>query len=83
MQQVEPAQLEYSGGGFRDFTRIAGANPQLWWRILSMNKTEVLAALDAYQANLAALRDALDKDDADTGVALLQAAAQLRQALDR
>ncbi len=82
LQQVTPEQLQFTGGGFRDFTRIAGANPELWWRILRMNKGEVLTAVQAFQTNLQALTDALAADDAETGMALLRAAVALRQSLD-
>lgn len=83
MQQVPPEALDYTGGGFRDFTRIAGANPELWWRILRMNKAEVLAALGQYQTNLQAFSDALGADDADAALAQLRAAVALRQSLDQ
>ena len=83
MQQVPSAALGYTGGGFRDFTRIAGANPELWWRILRMNKAEVLNALGQYQTNLQAFGDALAADDADAALAQLRAAVALRQSLDQ
>lgn len=82
MLQVDEKQLPFSGGGFRDFTRIAASNPELWWRILSMNKRQVLAATDEFQANLTKLTQALSDDDSQTGIALLTAAASLRQSLD-
>ncbi len=78
MQQVDRSQFEFTGGGFRDFTRIAGANPELWWRILRMNRDAVLAASDAFDANLAVLIEALASDDAEMGIEALENAAEKR-----
>ncbi|XOV82927.1 MAG: prephenate dehydrogenase [bacterium] len=82
MQQVESDQLAFSGGGFRDFTRIAAANPELWWRILCMNRQQVLQAAEQFQMNLQALTEALADNDDATGLAALRHAAQLRSQLD-
>lgn len=81
MQQVDAKLLPYTGGGFKDFTRIAAANPELWWRILSMNREQVLAAAGAFNQHLQLLTDALAADDADAGIEALRAAANLRQQL--
>ncbi len=82
MQQVEPDQLKYSGGGFRDFTRIAAANPELWWRILCMNRDQVLDAAAQFTTHLQAFTTALENNDEVTGLAALRAAAQRRNQLD-
>ena len=82
MRQVDRSQFQYSGGGFRDFTRIAAADPSLWWRILRMNKDAVLAAADAFDANLQALTEALVQDDAEMGLAMLANAAEKRGKYD-
>ncbi len=82
MQQVDRSQFQYSGGGFRDFTRIAAADPSLWWRILRMNKDAVLTAADAFDANLQALTEALVQDDAEMGIAMLANAAEKRGKYD-
>jgi 3-phosphoshikimate 1-carboxyvinyltransferase len=79
MQQVDADHLPYTGGGYRDFTRIAGANPELWWRILRMNKDAVLAAAQTFTADLQALRDCLVDDDIDAGLAALRKAADARR----
>ena len=79
MQQVTPNHLEYTGGGFRDFTRIANANPELWWRILSMNKEQLLVAADQFSANLDALKASLANDDMQAGVSALTRAVELRR----
>jgi prephenate dehydrogenase len=79
MQQVESKHLPLTGGGFRDFTRIAGANPELWWRIFQLNKDEVLTALDAFSADLQSLAQNIRDADSESGIAQISAAARKRQ----
>jgi prephenate dehydrogenase len=42
----------FSGGGLRDTTRIAGSDPKLWKTILEQNHDEVLRAVREYQDEL-------------------------------
>ena len=83
MAQVSDKHLPLTGGGFRDFTRIAAANPELWWRIMRLNRGALSEALDGYSQNLAALVAALEQGDEATGLALIRAAARKRQAADQ
>jgi prephenate dehydrogenase len=83
MAQVSDEHLPLTGGGFRDFTRIAAANPELWWRIMRLNRGALSEALDDYSQNLAALVAALKQGDEATGLALIRAAARKRQAADQ
>jgi len=47
--------LGYSAGGFRDFTRIASSNPEMWKDIVLQNRTEVLRAAAQYRTSFAEL----------------------------
>ena len=49
--------------GFRDTTRIAGSDPQLWRSILEQNRDEVLRALRKFQDELHAFQIALANRD--------------------
>ena len=82
MGQVTDQHLPLTGGGFRDFTRIAAANPDLWWSIMQLNHEALSQALDDYSNNLRALSDAIESGDQSRGLALIEAAAQKRQAAD-
>lgn len=53
----------FSGGGLRDTTRIAGSDPKLWKIILEQNRDEVLRALRAYQEELHGMERALANRD--------------------
>ena len=83
MEQVDESHLPLTGGGFRDFTRIAAANPELWWRIMRLNRGALAQALEQYSQNLKALAAAIDTDDEVQGMALIRAAAAKRQAADK
>ncbi len=53
----------FSGGGLRDTTRIAGGDPKLWKTILEQNRDEVLRALRHYQDELHGMERALANRD--------------------
>ena len=78
---LEPAAglFRYSGGGFRDFTRIASSDPAMWRDILLANANHVLAALDHTTAHLGVLRAALAAGD---GAALTAAFSRAKLARD-
>ena len=79
MQQVEADHLPLTGGGFRDFTRIAEANPELWWRIFALNKAPLLAALSGFGEQIDALAQAIEQDDRASGLAIIAEAAGRRE----
>jgi prephenate dehydrogenase len=78
---VPPAQLPFTAGGWRDTTRIAGADPELWTQILLDNQPHVLKSLDNFGKVLADLRAALADGDEPELMRLLTAGKQRRDAL--
>lgn len=59
---TEISPLPIIGGGFRDMTRIAGSNPEMWQAIFSTNKENLKKALINFQNGLNDLISELDKD---------------------
>ena len=57
--QAPASDIQLSGQGLRDLTRIAGSSPELWDEILAANAEEVEAVLDAFAEHLAGVRSAL------------------------
>ena len=55
--------LNLSGQGLRDMTRIANSDGELWSEILLENQNEVLKAISEYQDIIADLKDALESRD--------------------
>jgi prephenate dehydrogenase len=59
----DPKWRNFSGGGLRDTSRIAGSDPRLWKTILEQNRDEVLRAVRAYQEELHGMERALANRD--------------------
>jgi prephenate dehydrogenase len=75
------AVLAVAGGGFRDTTRIAASDPDLWLEILRGNQPAVLEALDAYRARLDEVRAALSGADWERLHGVLDHASSARRRL--
>ncbi len=56
--------LDFSAGGFRDFTRIASSDPAMWRDIALMNREALLVQLDRYATEFALLREHVATGDA-------------------
>lgn len=72
--------FNFAASGFRDFTRIAASSPEMWRDIALSNQVVLLAELDAYQAKLHELRDALASSDSEALVGIFSRAQAARQA---
>lgn len=59
------ALLGLAAGGFRDVTRIAASNPDLWVTILRSNKVSILEALETLNHKLRSVAGSIDRDDWD------------------
>lgn len=57
--------LSLAGTGFRDFTRIAASDSQLWTDVLMANRQELLAQSRLFQKALVALERLMQNEQAD------------------
>jgi cyclohexadieny/prephenate dehydrogenase len=55
--------LQYSAGGFRDFTRIAASDPTMWRDIFLSNREAVMEMLGRFNADLSRLTRAIEEGD--------------------
>lgn len=58
--------FQFAAGGFRDFTRIASSDPQMWHDICLANKDAVLDMIKRFSTDLADLANAIENDDSET-----------------
>ena len=61
----------FSAGSYKDLTRVAWLNPQMWAELFLDNQENILAELDFYINSLRAYRNAVADKDMDALVALL------------
>src|SRR5437899_1247502 len=57
--------LQFSAGGFRDFTRIAASDPTMWRDVFLANKDAVLEMLGRFNEDISALTRAIRRGDGD------------------
>jgi prephenate dehydrogenase len=57
--------LEYSAGGFRDFTRIASSDPTMWRDIALTNREALLEMIERFEASLAELKEDIRGEKGD------------------
>ncbi len=70
--------LSLAGPGFRDFTRIAASDPNVWRDILVSNREELLTQSRHFQRALHALESAIAIGDPDALEALIDQASNTR-----
>src|SRR5262245_12794573 len=58
--------LQFSAGGFRDFTRIAASDPTMWRDVFLANKEAVLEMLGRFNEDIATLTRAIRRGDGET-----------------
>lgn len=57
--------LEYSAGGFRDFTRIASSDPVMWRDIALTNRESLLEMITQFESFLTELKQNIDAGDTE------------------
>ena len=71
--------FRYAAGGFRDFSRIAASDPQMWHDIFFANKKAILNAVDGFEQQLAILRQLIEQENSQALMGLLGHAQAARQ----
>ena len=72
----------FSAGSYKDLTRVAWLNPQMWAELFMDNKENVLQELDYFIGSLQAYRDAVAEDDHAVLVSLLEEGKRRKEAVD-
>jgi len=78
--RVEPAALELAARGFRDTTRIAAGDPDMWTEIFLANRDALFASVAAFRLALADLERVIAAGGAD---ALRAELARIKAARER
>ena len=80
-----PTALNHSGfsaGSYKDLTRVARLNAQMWAELCMENRENVLFELETYIQSLRAYQQALENQDIDTLTALLEQGSKRKEEVD-
>lgn len=80
-----PTALEHKGfsaGSYKDLTRVAWLNPQMWAELFLSNKENIIFELSLYIDNLQKYRDALINEDESRLIQLLDEGRKRKEDVD-
>lgn len=80
-----PTALDHKGfsaGSYRDLTRVAWLNPQMWAELFLENRENLLSELDVLIENLQKYKDAIASNDQDTLISLLDEGKRRKEEVD-
>lgn len=73
--------LEYSAGGFRDFTRIASSDPTMWRDIAETNREALLEMMEQFEIFFQELKKDVAEGDGERLFEFFSRSKQLRDAI--
>ena len=74
---------EYTGDSFRDLTRIARINENMWTELFLENRDELLSQMDLFLEKFTQLRNALAAGDAETMKEMMRLSTYRRSFFDK
>ncbi len=80
-----PTALDHKGfsaGSYKDLTRVAWLNPQMWAELFLSNKENVLSELTVYIESLQKYRDAIEAGDEAALISLLDEGRRRKEEVD-
>ena len=75
--------VDYTGDSFRDLTRIAKINENMWTELFLMNKNQLLSQMDLFLKQFKELRDALAKEDSEKMKEIMRLSTERRKYFDK
>jgi len=72
----------FSAGSYKDLTRVAWLNPQMWAELFLSNKENVLQELDIFIASLTQYRDAINAGNEEALIGLLDEGRKRKEEVD-
>lgn len=83
---LSPSAMEHHGfsaGSFKDMTRVAKLNEDMWTELFFCNREPLLSELDIFMGNLQKYRDALAADDEEAMRVLLRTGREHKEEANR
>ena len=79
---VSANYVGYTGGSYKDMTRVAWLNPDMWAELCMENRENMLFELNTYIESLQAYKKALQSKDMDALTALLEEGRKRKEEVD-
>lgn len=73
----------YTGDSFRDLTRIAKINENMWCELFLSNKNELIKQMDDFEKEFNKLKDAIKNDDQETIKKMMVLSTERRKKFDK
>lgn len=80
-QKKYPNILNYAGSGLKDFTRLAGSNPDLWINISLENRCAIVEEIEIFKKYLNLLQQAIENQDREKLLEIFTTARDARNKL--
>ncbi len=75
--------VDYTGDSFRDLTRIAKINEDMWCELFLMNKKELLAQMDLFIDKFTELKSSIESSDTEKIKSIMRTSTQRRRYFDK
>ena len=72
----------FSAGSYKDLTRVAWLNPQMWAELFLSNKENILNELNFYINSLTAYKKAIESEDEESLISLLDEGRKRKEEVD-
>ncbi len=74
--------VDYTGDSFRDLTRIAKINDEMWSELFLLNRDELVRQMDLFSENFTLLRDSIADGDRETIRRMMRLSTERRKYFD-
>lgn len=75
--------VEYTGDSFRDLTRIARINENMWSELFLLNKEELLRQMDLFLKQFTKLKETIENDDVEEMKNIMRVSTKNREYFDK
>lgn len=75
--------VDFTGDSFRDLTRIARINEDMWTELFLLNKKELLNQMDLFLNSFTELKNALENEDIDKMKEMMRTSTRRRSYFDK
>ena len=72
----------FSAGSYKDLTRVAWLNPQMWAELFLSNRDNILTELDIYIESLQKYQSAIKNNDEEMLITLLDEGKRRKEEVD-